>query len=119
MATQEGSTALLQFGTTTVSGYVVEGITENRSSETLTIFDEDGDARNHIHSFGEVSEVSLSVIPETGTATPSIGDTITYTSGTDGASQKFILESINSTEAQKDVVKWEMTGKKHPNITLT
>ena len=109
----------MQFGTTSVSGYVVETIGESRTSEDLQVFDESGEIRNHIVDFGQFSDCSIDVIPETGTATPAIGDLFTYTSATDGATQKFHILTLTSTEVQKDVVKWSITGKKHPNITLS
>lgn len=116
-STQEG-VALLAFGTTTITGYVVETVTENTTSESIQIPDEDGQIITDIHSFGIATSVELSVIPKTSTTAPAIGDTFTYTSETFG-SKKITIKEISASSAQKDVTRWTIRGDRYPDITLS
>lgn len=108
----------LGFGTTTVAGYVVEGITEPTTSESLQISDEDGDWITDINAYAIMTEVELEVIPKVSTVAPVMGDTFTYTSKTHGAGQKITVKEISAAEVQKDVVKWSIKGSRYPAITL-
>lgn len=118
MATEDG-TALLQFGTVTVTGFIIEGLSESEESEDLEIFDEDGDIVTHINNYGQRRNVTVTCIPKSGTSVPSVGDTFTYTSGTNGATQKFTVLSIDAEESNRDVVRWTLTGKSFSEITLS
>jgi hypothetical protein len=118
MASVEDGVALLSFGTTTVTGYVVESVSEPTTSEELVISDEDGQVITHINNFGVRTDVELTVIPKSGTAVPSVGDTFTYTSETHG-SKKFTITEISVESVSKDVTRWTLKGPRFPGITIT
>lgn len=118
MASVNAGTAILKFGTTTVAGYVIETVSENTTSESIQIQDEDGQYIADIHSFGEMTDVTISVIPLESTTAPSIGDTFTYTSETFG-SKKITVKSIDVSSNHKDITRWTINGQRFPGITLT
>jgi len=118
MASVEDGVSLLAFGTVSVSGYVIENVSEPTTSESVSIQDEDGQYITDINNFGIMTSVSLSVIPKSGTAAPGIGDTFTYTSQTHG-SQKITIKEITCTSVNKDVTRWDIKGDRFPDITIT
>ena len=112
MATSRGLVPL-SFGTTAITGYVVENISESASGETEVIYDEDGDAVIETSGFGLKTEVSLSVIPKSTATAPACGDIFTY------GSAKFVVSSVDIKKANKGVEKWELKGTKYPGISLS
>ncbi len=96
----------LKFGTTTISGYVVETITETETGGEVLIEDEGGNYVSVIGQFARKTEVSIEVIPKTGTTTPpEVGDTFAY-----GSKEITMLQSVETKEVNKDVTKWILKG---------
>lgn len=120
MANEEG-TPLLGFGTDDITGYVTQEIAEPQSGEDLTIYDYQGDPETHLSGYAIERNVTLTLIPKSGTSVPAIGDVFTYDSQTFGATQKFTVLSIDPTESNRDVPRWTISGKAFPvnGITLT
>jgi len=119
MAVVEDGVALLNFGTTTVTGYVIEGVSETESGDDIEIQDESGDVITHLNNFNLRTTMDLSVIPKSGTATPAIGDTFTYSSATHGAGTKITILEISSQEVNKDVTRWNIKGVLFPGVSIT
>ena len=119
MASVNDGIQVLSFGTTTITGYVVENISESTTSEEIEIQDEDGQFVAHINAFGVKTAVDITVIPKTTTTAPSIGDTFTYTSETHGATQKFTITELPVVSSNKDVTRWNLKGNRYPDITIT
>lgn len=117
MAVEDGI-ALKKFGTDTVTGWIVNEITEDTSGEDTEVPDEDGDVVTHINSYGIKTVVTFDLIPKSATAIPEIGDTFTYTSGAHGA-QKITVLSVGNKQVIKGVLKLSITGNRYPDITLT
>ena len=117
MADTDG-VAMLGFGPNNVTGYVVEDVDEQTEGQILAIADEDGDIITELNNFGIQTSVTVQVIPKSGTAVVSIGDTWSYTSKTHGA-VKFSVQSIGAKEVIKDVVKWTCSGNRYPDIVLS
>lgn len=124
MAIQEDGVALLGFGTSSdgsenIAGYIVSEISEPTEGEVVEVADEHNHFVTSICNHGVATSVTLQVIPKSGTTAPGIGDTMSYDSQTNGAASLFIVHSIDPTEANNDVVRWTLTGRSYPNITLT
>jgi len=113
-ATSRGAIVPLSFGTTAISGYVVESTSSNQTGETAEVTDEDGDVVYQRSGFGLKTEVSLEVIPKTATTAPVPGDAFTY----DGSS-KIVIGSISIKKGNKDFEKWSITGVRFPDVTIT
>jgi len=115
MATIAG-TALLKFGTFTVTGYIVESESIEKQSEDLEIEDESGDIVSHVYDFAKKDEVTVECIVKASTAVPAIG--AVFTMG-DSPATKFRVLSVGRQRSKRDVEKWTIRGKGFPGITLT
>lgn len=109
----------MQHGTVTVSGYHVQSISEDETTESYQIADETGDVDTFVHSYGIATSVTLEVVAKTGTAAPAMGDVFTYTSGKDQASAKINITGVSSAEATQDAMRWSITGMRFPGVTIT
>lgn len=118
MASVVDGVAILSFGTTTITGYVVETVRESTTSESVQIADEDGQIVTDINNFGVATSVELTVVPKSATVAPAVGDTFTYTSETHG-SQKITVKEIEFSSANKDATRWTIRGDRYPGITIT
>jgi hypothetical protein len=101
----------LKFGTSTISGYVVEDFGGDLSTQELVIEDEGGDVITQIFNFGNKNEVTVSVIPKTATAVPALGDLFSYPG--------FAMNVLNLSRkhVRKDVEKWVLKGTVYPGVT--
>ena len=113
MATTRGIVPL-SFGTTTITGYVVETTSINHSGETATIQDEDGDYVAETSGFGLKAEVSLDVIPKSTATAPAVGDIFTYDSD-----QKIVISAVDIKKGNKDYQKWSLKGTRYPGVPLS
>ena len=118
MASVNEGIAVLAWGTTTVTGYIVETVQENTTSDSEQISDEDGQIISDIHSFGIRTAVTLSVVPKASTTAPAVGDTFTYTSETHG-SQKITVKDIDFSSTNTGATRWSIRGERFPDITIT
>jgi hypothetical protein len=103
----------LQWGTTAITGYVVENIGNDQSGGEFTIENEGGDTVTQITGFSVKNEVTVEVVPLTATVKPAAGDLFTY--GTTTIS----IISVSEKEVKKDVVKWTIKGTFYPLVDLT
>jgi len=103
----------LKWGTTTISGYVVEGLGETDTTGESTIEDEIGDVVTQIVDFGKMTDVSIDVIPDEDAVEPDAGDIFSY------GSKAIVISSIDKKQAKKDVEKWSIKGKRYPGVDLS
>ena len=115
MASTDG-TALLRFGTQTKTGWIVESISEETSSENVEIADEDGDIVTAISNFGKKTAVSLSIIAKSGTTLVTVGEVFTY-SDANNATKTIRLLTVGNVQEQKSVMKTTVTGILYAGIT--
>lgn len=118
MASVNDGIAVLSFGTTTITGYIVESVGEATTGESIQIPDEDGQIIVDIHSFMVQTSTDLTVVPKDAVSAPEIGDVFAYVSETHG-SQKITVKEITVTSVNKDVTRWAIKGDRFPDIALT
>lgn len=118
MSSNNEGVAVLSFGTTTITGYVVESVNETTGSESVLVYDEDNAVVADINTHGINTQVELTVIPKSGTTAPEPGDVFTYTSETYGSKNISVIE-VQPSSNNKDVTRWTIRGHRHPGITLT
>lgn len=115
MAETERGEELLKFGTSTVTGYIVENRDISTEGENLEIEDEIGDVATDFSGFGIRKKKSVKFIPKaTGSSEPSPGDVIEI-----GDSEKMVVKTCKKGNVRKDVERWDIEGYEHPNITLS
>ena len=115
MAETERGIALLKFGTTTVAGYIVENRDISIEGENLEIENEIGDVVTDISGFGIRKKKSVKLIPKaSGSAQPTPGAVIEI-----GDSEKMVVKTFKTSNARKDVERWDIEGYEHPEITIT
>jgi hypothetical protein len=103
----------LKFGTTTITGYIVEDYGGDVKTDELVIDNEAGDIVTQITGFGIKTEVSLSVIPLAATTGPAIDTVLTYDS------KAIRVLSCAIKQVRKDVEKWVIKGTLYPNVSVT
>lgn len=101
----------LKFGTTTMTGHVVESFGEDESTQELVIEDEGGDIITQIGNFGVKSDVTLEVIPKSSATRPTIFSLFAY-----GDKSMNIL-ALSIKRMKKDVEKWTLKGTVYPGVT--
>ena len=110
----QGTFTPLKWGTTNISGYVVESDDETESTEQKTIEDEGGHTVTDISKFGRKTERTIEVIPASSVTTPpAAGEVFTY------GAKKIRIISIQKKRVKKDVEKWTIKGNSFPGVTLT
>lgn len=103
----------LKFGTTTITGYIVEEFGDDSKTEELVIDDENGDVCTQITGFGLKEEVTLSVIPLSATTGPAVNTVIIY------SAKAIRCLSVAIKQIRKDVEKWVIKGTIYPNVSVT
>lgn len=108
----------VNFGTQTITGYIVDSSENSKEGEETELADETGDIVGHISGYGVKYSRSVSLIPvlAEGAAAPSApepGDTFTM-----GDDFKMIVKSVKISRAKKDVEKWEISGTAYPNVDM-
>lgn len=78
MAATTRGTALLKWGTYTLTTYVVKVCSIGKQGESYEVQDEDGQFLSEVEKYGLQDLVELQVIPLSTATEPAIGDTITY-----------------------------------------
>tara|TARA_R100000027_G_scaffold54802_4_gene43942 strand:+ start:32705 stop:33058 length:354 start_codon:yes stop_codon:yes gene_type:complete len=115
MAETERGIALLKFGTSEVTGYIVENRDISTEGENLEIEDEIGDVATDISGFGIRKKKSVKFIPKaTGSTEPDPGDVIDI-----GDSEKLVVKTCKKVNVRKDVERWDIEGYEHPNIDIS
>lgn len=100
----------LKFGTTVMSGYVVESFGEDQTTQEFIIEDEIGDVITQIGNFGIKSEVTLEVIPKESAVRPDVFDLFAY------ADKSLNILSLSIKRMKKDVEKWTIKGNVYPAV---
>lgn len=118
MAYDSDGTAMLKFGTTNISGWVVASVTEQEQSESLPIQDEGGDIITHISNFGKRVDVTLELIAKTGTTPKAAGESIVYTDPA-GTSQTIRILGVGAVQTIGDVAKHTITGVRFAGVTVS
>jgi len=113
MAATTRGTAPLKFGVTVFTGYIVESSTRNATTENLVIDDEAGDQTTSITGFGLKNEITLEVIPKSGTSIPTVGSVLTYDS------VEYEILTLDRKQVRKDVEKWSIKAQSFPTIDLS
>jgi hypothetical protein len=110
---RNASAVPLKWGTTSISGYIVESDDVEVSGESTQLTNEEGDVVTDISAYGIKESVTLGVIPLTSTTAPAPGDTFTYTV----ANLKIIVRSVRISRGKGAVEKWTITGERFELIT--
>ncbi len=113
MAATTRGTAPLKFGVTVFTGYIVTDSNRNAKTDQLLIDDEAGDPTTSITGFGLTNEITLEVIPKSGTAVPAVGSVFTYDS------VEYEILTLDRKQVRKDVEKWSIKGWSAPTIDFS
>jgi hypothetical protein len=101
----------LKFGTTTMTGFVVETYGEDQETAELVIEDEGGNIVTQITDFAVKSAVTLEVIPKTAMTRPAIASLFNY------GDQALNILNLSIKRMKKDVEKWTIKGNVYPGVT--
>ena len=113
MAATIRGVALLQFGTKTLTGYVVTDEELEATAESFQLEDEIGDIVTDVTDFGKKDIKTYNFVPKAAATPPAAGAIFT---GPD--SEKMIVRSIRRIRQRKMPEMWRITGEAFPAITL-
>lgn len=113
MATTTRGTAILKFGTYTVSGYIVNEAEVGTTGQKVIIDDETGQNVTHISNFGLEGTLNLTFIPLSGASVPAIDGIITY-NGTTG-----VIEGVQDITAKRQARTFRLTCSFVPGISYS
>lgn len=112
-----GSVTPLKFGTTTISGYIVEETGFDKEAENIEISDEDLEIVIDISAVEEKHSGRVSVIPLSAATPPAVGDIFSYTSGT--TARDIVVDAVREKSVKKNVTMWDIEGHAHPAIDIS
>lgn len=113
MAQTVRGTAILKWGTNTLTGYIVADEEIEKTSESFQIENEIGDVVTDITSFGLKDTKTYNFVPLSAATLPTPGAIFTGPS-----SEKAIIRSIRVIRQRKMPEMWRLTGEAFPEISL-
>jgi hypothetical protein len=113
MAVTIRGTAILKWGTFTLTGYIVTDEELALEVGSFQIEDELGDIVTDITDFGKSTEATYNFIPLSAATQPEPGAVLTGPN-----SLKVIVRSVRRIRARKMPEMWRLTGQAYPAISL-
>ena len=111
-----GSVTLLEFGTTSISGFIVEETGFDEEGDYIPIEDDNLEIVADISAVRVEYKGRVKVIPKSGVTRPVIGEVFAYVNA--GVTRKIIVDVLRSTNVKKGAVMWDIEGHAHPNISI-
>jgi len=118
MAAETDGAAMLKFGTTTITGWVVVSVSETESGSEVEVPDESGDIITHISEIGVRTEVTLELMAKSGTSMLAVGDPVTYTNHS-GTSKTARITSVGNVQTQGQVMRTTVQAKFFPGVAVS
>lgn len=113
MAASNYGVVPLLFGTQTYTGYIVDSVGIDSSTEETEIMDEIGDIVGVVNNYGKKSSITVETMPKTGTTLILAGAVFTINS------IEYLIKSVSEKQGKGGVMKYTINATKHGAIDYT
>lgn len=100
----------LKFGTDTYTGYIVDSLSLDQSTEETEIIDEIGDIVGVVTNYGLKDTITVETMPKTGTTLILRGAVFTINS------VEYLIKSVSKKEGKGAVMKYTINATKHGSV---
>ena len=103
----------LKFGTDTFTGYIVDSVGREASTNVTELTDEIGDIVGVVTGFGNKTKITVETMPKTATTVIAVGAVMTI------GTVEYLVESVSEKQGKGEVMKYTITANKHGTIDYT